>query len=159
MSIKIPPWPVRCCVQVRAPLWPAWLDSWPLWEGSALRYRLLRRRRGGQELPVHHPGRAPCAGLALGCLGQSEGGLVALDLLTAPVVCTWKVTTFPLENGRVNIRTWDRNSLQLSWLLSSPLFFVGGKGGQGNLLLSTPMLCGVSNGIKLQWQKHVSWFS
>lgn len=82
---------------------------------------------------------------------------MALDFLTAPGVCTRKVTTFLLDNGHVTIRTWDRSSLQLSLRSSSPLFFGGGKGGQGNLLLSTPMLCGVSNGIiKLQWQKRAS---
>lgn len=127
ISIKISPWLFTCPVQVRAALWSAWLDSGPLWEGSAIRYRLLRWRSSGQELPVHHPGCAPCTGLALGRLGQSEGGLVALDFLTAPVVCTWTETTFLLDKGHVNVRTWERSSLQLSLLSSSPLFVGVGK--------------------------------
>lgn len=69
--------------QVRVAFRQARLDHQPLWDGSQICHRLLRRRGGQPGLPVHHPGRPARLGFALGGVGQDEGRVVALDFLSA----------------------------------------------------------------------------
>lgn len=79
--------------QVRVAFRQARLDHQPLWDGSQIRHRLLRRRRSQPRLPVHHPGRPTRFGLVYGSVGQDEGRLVALDL----------ISTVSFEMGKYNL--------------------------------------------------------
>lgn len=79
--------------QVRAAFRQARLDHQPLRDRSQVHHRLLRRWRSQPGLPVHHPGRPACLGLSVGRVGQDEGGVVALDLVT-PLLRRWRDTGY-----------------------------------------------------------------